>query len=168
MNEAQLRELLRKADAGEEPGEISVVRIRRQAMQRRRNERLGLGLLVLVAAMAGSALFHSRPAVHVAPPTQVATTGPSASQIQAVAAMRERIEIETAVLIAQRRASGAMPAIDPALSREAAAETLVITGDRRLARNDAAQAADAYHAAVTLFPDTEWGGRAQAALRHLQ
>jgi hypothetical protein len=74
--------------------------------------------------------------------------------------VEERIATEAAVILAQRRASGAFLERDVGMVREAAAETLTLAGDRRKAAGDAAAAAAAYATVARLFPETTWGERA--------
>jgi hypothetical protein len=158
MTPDPLASLLRTADlaAPIHPPAAPTLRTR-AARRRRRTSALAAALCALAALPFLPHTTPAPPPIAKAPPPPV----PAAADIHA------RIATETAILLAQRRATGQFLNHDPAFVRDAAAQTLVLAADRRRA-TDPQNAARTYATAAALFPNTPWGSRAAATLAQLQ
>ncbi len=151
-----LQTLLRRADLAAPSRPLDPHTLRTRA--RRRRTRTAAALTSLLCALTLLPLLHRSP-----PPTAPAPVAIHNPAPPVETDIQSRIAIETALRLAQHRATGEFLDHDPAFARDAAAQTLVLAADRRRAL-DPREAARTYAAAATLFPNTPWGQRAAAAL----
>jgi hypothetical protein len=131
---------------------------------RHRRARNTAAITALLCALTAFPFLHHTPPPSAPTPAPVAIIHPSPSVDPEI---QSRIATETALRLAQRRATGEFLTRDPAFARDAAAQTLVLAAERRRAA-DPLEAARTYAAAATLFPNTPWGRRAATALSQTQ
>jgi hypothetical protein len=159
MTDESLRLLLHRADTPAPLRAPDAPSLRAKARARRTRQTLA-ATATLATLLALTPLLRHTPTPTPAAPSPTVAQAPAATDITA------RIATETALRLAQRRASGAFLDHDPLFAREAAAETLVLSAKRQQPTHPA-EAARTFATAATLFPHTSWGRQA-AALAPIQ